>query len=186
MRDRQTARSPRSNSADRVSEARRSRFTLGPLTHAHSGGNPGTRGPHRRAAGQLRTPRRAVGHGRRRGRGDPQEASSRGRGRHRRGQELCLSGAGDPRRGRRPRRARAGKPAVAAQADRDLDPHDQPAGAADRKGPAAAQQRDPAGVLGGAGQRPAKLPEPAAAAGWPTTGPRASFARTRSSPSCGN
>ena len=51
-----------------------------------------------------------------------------------------------------------------------LDPHDQPARAVDAEGPAAAEQRDSAGVFGRAGQGAGQLPQPAAAGQRPEPG----------------
>ena len=69
---------------------------------------------------------------------------------------------------------------------RHLHAHDQPAGAVDRQGPAAAQQRDPARVHGRAGQGPAQLPQPAAAGSARWRGRQACSTTTRSSTSCGS
>ena len=89
---------------------------------------------------------------------------------HGRRQELRLPGAGHSichgRAARRLRRRRRRLPSArareAAAADHHLDPHDQPAGAAPAKGPAAAAERDSRGIHGRAGQRPRQLSQPAA------------------------
>ncbi len=121
--------------------------------HGNSGPrlDPRPRRRHRSAIAQLRASHGAARDGRRGRAGDRDAQPPDRRGRHRGGQELRLPGPGDPGHGQPQHQGRR------------LDAHDRAPGTIAEQGHPVPPLGDAAGVLGGAGQGPVELHQPATA-----------------------